>query len=90
MDRGRQRGTTKETGLQSCHLHHRVIAATNFSLLRRAGLSLLKNNHTHKLGVKNKRLIAAAVTEGDAHATDLASLMTLNFQRFENVSLMAA
>ena len=24
------------------------------------------------------------------HATDLASLMTLNFQRFENVSLMAA
>lgn len=34
-------------------------AATNFSLLRRAGLSLLKNNHTQKLGVKNKRLIAA-------------------------------
>ena len=24
------------------------------------------------------------------HAADLASLMTLNFQRFENVSLMAA
>ncbi|MBC7820616.1 MAG: ISAs1 family transposase [Planctomycetaceae bacterium] len=34
-------------------------AATNFSLLRRAGLSLLKNNHTHKIGLKNKRLIAA-------------------------------
>lgn len=34
-------------------------AATNFSLLRRAGLSLLKNNHTQKLGVKNKCLIAA-------------------------------
>ena len=35
-------------------------AATNFSLLRRAGLSLLKNNLTHKIGVKNKRLIAAS------------------------------
>ena len=35
-------------------------AATNFSLLRRAGLSLLKNNHAQKLGVKNKRLIAAS------------------------------
>ena len=34
-------------------------AATNFSLLRRAALSLLKNDHTKKLGVKNKRLIAA-------------------------------
>jgi hypothetical protein len=34
-------------------------AATNFSLLRRAGLSLLKNNHALKVGVKNKRLIAA-------------------------------
>jgi predicted transposase YbfD/YdcC len=35
-------------------------SATNFSLLRRAGLSLLKNNNTQKLGVKNKRLIAAS------------------------------
>jgi predicted transposase YbfD/YdcC len=35
-------------------------AATNFSLLRRAGLSLLKNNHALKVGVKNKRLIAAS------------------------------
>lgn len=34
-------------------------AATNFSLVRRAALSLLKNNHTKKLGVKNKRLNAA-------------------------------
>ena len=34
-------------------------AAHNFSLLRRTALSLLKNNHTQKLGVKNKRLIAA-------------------------------
>ncbi|TXT26634.1 MAG: transposase [Planctomycetota bacterium] len=34
-------------------------AATNFSLLRRTALSLLKNNHTKKLGVKNKRLSAA-------------------------------
>jgi hypothetical protein len=34
-------------------------AATNFSLVRRAALSLLKNEHTTKLGVKNKRLNAA-------------------------------
>ena len=34
-------------------------AAHNFSLLRRTALSLLKNNHTQKLGVKNKRLSAA-------------------------------
>jgi len=34
-------------------------AATNFSLVRRAALSLLKNDHTKKLGVKNKRLNAA-------------------------------
>jgi predicted transposase YbfD/YdcC len=34
-------------------------AATNFSLVRRAALSLLKNNHSQKLGVKNKRLNAA-------------------------------
>ena len=34
-------------------------ADANFSLLRRATLSLLTNNHTSKLGVKNKRLTAA-------------------------------
>jgi predicted transposase YbfD/YdcC len=34
-------------------------ADANFSLLRRASLSLLKNNRTKKLGVKNKRLCAA-------------------------------
>lgn len=31
-------------------------ANTNFSLLRRTSLSLLKNNKTAKVGVKNKRL----------------------------------
>ena len=34
-------------------------ADANFSILRRTALSLLKNNHTHKVGVKNKRLTAA-------------------------------
>lgn len=34
-------------------------ADANFSILRRTALSLLKNNHTHKIGVKNKRLVAA-------------------------------
>lgn len=34
-------------------------ADANFSNLRRTALSLLKNNHTKKIGVKNKRLIAA-------------------------------
>ncbi len=34
-------------------------ADANFSLLRRSSLSLLKNNHTRKIGVKNKRLNAA-------------------------------
>ena len=34
-------------------------ADANFSSLRRTALSLLKNNHTKKLGVKNKRLAAA-------------------------------
>ena len=34
-------------------------ADTNFSLLRRAALSLLKNEQTAKIGVKNKRLSAA-------------------------------
>jgi len=34
-------------------------ADTNFSILRRTALSLLKNNHTLKLGIKNKRLAAA-------------------------------
>jgi hypothetical protein len=28
----------------------------NFSILRRTALSLLKNNHTSKVGIKNKRL----------------------------------
>jgi predicted transposase YbfD/YdcC len=34
-------------------------ADTNFSLLRRTALSLIKNNTSEKLGVKNKRLAAA-------------------------------
>lgn len=34
-------------------------ADANFSILRRAALSLLKNNHTHKVGIKNRRLMAA-------------------------------
>ncbi len=34
-------------------------ADANFSLLRRTALSLLKNNHSRKVGVKNKRLTAA-------------------------------
>jgi predicted transposase YbfD/YdcC len=34
-------------------------ADTNLSLLRRTSLSLLKNNQTQKVGVKNKRLCAA-------------------------------
>jgi predicted transposase YbfD/YdcC len=34
-------------------------ADANFSLLRRASLSLLKNNRSQKVGVKNKRLCAA-------------------------------
>jgi predicted transposase YbfD/YdcC len=33
-------------------------ADANFSILRRTALSLLKNNHAKKLGVKNKRLSA--------------------------------
>ena len=33
-------------------------ADANLSILRRAALGLLKNNHSHKLGVKNKRLAA--------------------------------
>ncbi len=33
-------------------------ADANFSLLRRSSLSLLKNNHSRKIGVKNKRLNA--------------------------------
>jgi len=33
-------------------------ADANFSILRRTALSLLKNNQTHKIGVKNKRLTA--------------------------------
>lgn len=34
-------------------------ADANFSSLRRMALSLLKNNHTTKVGIKNKRLLAA-------------------------------
>ncbi len=34
-------------------------ADTNFSILRRTALSLLKNESTLKLGIKNKRLTAA-------------------------------
>ena len=34
-------------------------ADVNFSLLRRTALSLLKNNKTEKVGVKNKRLCPA-------------------------------
>ena len=34
-------------------------ADTNFSILRRAALSLLKNNTTKNVGIKNKRLLAA-------------------------------
>ena len=34
-------------------------ADANLSLVRRAALSLLKNNHSRKIGVKNKRLNAA-------------------------------
>jgi predicted transposase YbfD/YdcC len=34
-------------------------ADTNFSSLRRTALSLLKNNKTKKVGIKNKRLLAA-------------------------------
>ena len=34
-------------------------ADANFSLLRRTALSMLKNNHTAKVGIKNKRLTAA-------------------------------
>ena len=33
-------------------------ADANFSILRRTALSLLKNNHALKIGVKNKRLAA--------------------------------
>jgi predicted transposase YbfD/YdcC len=38
-------------------------ADTNFSTLRRTALSLLKNDTTEKVGIKNKRLIAAYDTE---------------------------
>lgn len=34
-------------------------ADANFSSLRRTALSLLKNNHSEKVGIKNKRLLAA-------------------------------
>jgi predicted transposase YbfD/YdcC len=35
-------------------------ADANCSILRRTTLSLLKNNHTYKVGIKTKRLLAAA------------------------------
>lgn len=35
-------------------------ADANCSLLRRTALSLLKNNHSEKVGIKNKRLLAAS------------------------------
>ena len=34
-------------------------ADANFSILRRTALSLLKNNKSKKVGLKNKRLLAA-------------------------------
>jgi predicted transposase YbfD/YdcC len=34
-------------------------ADATFSILRRTALSMIKNNHSKKLGVKNKRLTAA-------------------------------
>ena len=34
-------------------------ADTNFSALRRTALSMLKNNHSRRVGIKNKRMIAA-------------------------------
>jgi hypothetical protein len=34
-------------------------ADANMGALRRAGLSLLKNEHSKKVGIKNKRLMAA-------------------------------
>ena len=45
------RHATQEKG----HGRH---ADANFSILRRTALSLLKNNHSLKVGVKNKRLAA--------------------------------
>ena len=38
-------------------------ADANFSILRRAALGLLKNEPTAKLGIKNKRLLAAWDTD---------------------------
>jgi predicted transposase YbfD/YdcC len=38
-------------------------ADANLSILRRTVLSLLKNNHTYKVGLKTKRLLAAASDE---------------------------
>jgi len=34
-------------------------ADANFSIMRRTALSLLKNNHSKKVGIKNRRLLAA-------------------------------
>jgi predicted transposase YbfD/YdcC len=49
-------------GEDQCRLRKGHVDA-NFSVLRRAALSLLKNNQTCKVGVKNKRLCAAASEE---------------------------
>jgi predicted transposase YbfD/YdcC len=38
-------------------------ADTNFSTLRRTALSLLKKNKTEKVGIKNKRIVAALDTD---------------------------
>ena len=38
-------------------------AAANLALLRRMGLSLLKNETSEKVGIKNKRLVAAWDTD---------------------------
>jgi hypothetical protein len=35
-----------------------LCAVINLSILRRAALGLMKNNHSHKVGIKNKRLVA--------------------------------
>ena len=39
------------------------LADANLSVVRRAALGLLKNETTAKVGVKNKRLIAACDTD---------------------------
>ena len=48
-----------EDGNRTCKDH----AAANLAMLRRMGLSLLKNETSEKVGIKNKRLIAAWNTD---------------------------